>query len=49
VLVWATYPIASTTLTVDLLTNHCRSFRIDTDDGHYSCSDDLVTITTVVS
>ena len=43
------YPIASTTLTVDLLPNHWRSFRIDTDDGHYSCSDDLVTITTVVS
>ena len=49
VLVWGTYPIASTTLTVDLLPNHWRSFLVYTDDGHHSCSHDLVTITTIVS
>ena len=48
VLFWGTYPITSTTLTVDVLPHHWRSFWIYTDDGHYSYSHDLVTITNIV-
>ena len=49
VLFWGAYPIASTTLTVDVLPNHWRSFWIYTDDGHYSYSHDLVIVTNIVS
>ena len=48
-LMWGTYQIASTTLTVEVLPNHWRSFWIYTDDGYYSYSHDLVTITTILS
>ena len=48
VLFWGTYPIASTTLTVDVLPNHWRSFWIYTEDSYYSYSHDLVTITNIV-
>jgi len=49
VLMWGTYQIASTTLTVDVPPNHWRSFWIYTDDGYYSYSHDLVTITNIVN
>ena len=49
VLFWGTYPITSTTLTVDVLPNHWRSFWIYTDNGHHSYSHDLVTVTNIVS
>ena len=49
VLFLGNYPVASTTITVDVGPNQWRAFWIYTDNGHNSYAHDLVTITNVVT